>query len=72
VEWRVSAYAGPEVAELLITELLVGSGRARSVMAFRVGVAVRGLRHLTLAWETPNSYSNERHLVRKIKTEVKI
>lgn len=60
------------LAELLITELLVGSGRARSVTSFRLGVAIRGTRHLTLAWETAPRYSNERSAVRSISGNVKI
>jgi hypothetical protein len=60
------------LAELLITELLVGSGRARSVTSFRLGVAVRGMRHLTLAWQAAPRYANERLAVRTITADVKI
>jgi hypothetical protein len=40
------------LSELLVTDLLVGTGRARSIVAFRLGVAIRRRRSLTLAWET--------------------
>jgi hypothetical protein len=60
------------LSELLLTDLLVGSGRARSIRAFRLGVAIRGGRSLALAWETPSRFSNEPVTVRNIKGEVHI
>jgi Domain of unknown function (DUF4062) len=60
------------LSELLVTDLLVGTGRARSIVAFRLGVAIRGRRSLTLAWETPSRYSNEPVTVRSIRGEVNI
>jgi hypothetical protein len=60
------------LSELLLTDLLVGTGRARSIRTFRLGVAIRGRRSLTLAWETPKRYSNEPVTVRSIKGEVKV
>ena len=60
------------ISELLVTDILVGTGRARSIRAFRLGVAVRGRRSLTLAWEAPNRYSNEPVTVRSISGEVSI
>jgi hypothetical protein len=60
------------LSELLLTGLLVGSGRARSIRAFRLGVAIRGRRSLTLAWETPSRFSNESVRVRSIRGEVHI
>jgi hypothetical protein len=60
------------LSELLITDLLVGTGRARSIVAFRLGVAIRGQRSLTLAWETPSRYSQEPVTVHSMKGEVKI
>jgi hypothetical protein len=60
------------LSELLLTDLLVGSGRARSIRAFRLGVAIRGRRRLTLAWETPSRFSNEPVTVRSISGEVNI
>lgn len=48
------------VAELLVTDMLVGTGRAKGIRAFSVGVANRGRRRLTLAWEVASQYSNSR------------
>ncbi len=60
------------LSELLITDLLVGPGRARRIVAFRLGVSIRGRRHLTLSWEPPSRYSNEPVTVRSIKGDVTI
>jgi hypothetical protein len=60
------------LSELLITDTLVGTGRARSIVTFRLSVAIRGRRNLTLAWETPSRYANEPVTVRSIKGEVTI
>ena len=38
-------------SELLVTDLLVGTGRAKSIREFRLGVPIRGRRSLTLAWK---------------------
>lgn len=60
------------LSELLVTDLLVSTGRARSIRRFRLGVAIRGHRSLTLSRETPSRYSNEPVTVRSIKGEVDI
>ena len=60
------------LSELLVTELLVGTGRARSIRAFKLGVAIRGQRSLTLAWETPSRFSNEPVAVRRISGQVNL
>jgi len=60
------------ISELLVTDILVGTGRARSIRMFRLGVAIRGRRSLTLAWEAPNRYSNEPTTIRSISGEVNI
>jgi hypothetical protein len=60
------------LSELLITDTLVGTGRARSIVTFKLGIAIRGRRNLTLAWETPSRYSNEPVTVRSIRGEVNI
>jgi Domain of unknown function (DUF4062) len=54
------------IAELLVTDVLVGSGRAASIRTFRLGVANRGRRRLTLAWEVAGRYSNAPSTVRSI------
>ena len=60
------------LSELLITDVLVGTGRARSIRGFRLGVAIRGRRSLSLSWETAGRYANEPVTVRSIKGEVSI
>jgi hypothetical protein len=60
------------LSELLLTDLLVGTGRARNICIFKLGVAIRGRRRLTLAWETPSRFSNEPATLRTISGEVSI
>jgi hypothetical protein len=60
------------LSELLLTDLLVGTGRARSIRTFRLGVAIRKRRNLTLAWETPSRFSNEPVTIRSISGEISI
>ena len=47
------------LAELMLVDELVSSGRAARVTEFRLGGSVRGLRRLKLAWERPRRYENE-------------
>ncbi len=60
------------LSELLVTDLLVGTGRAKSIMSFRLGVPIGAHRSLTLAWEAPSLYSNEPAAVRSIRGEVNV
>jgi hypothetical protein len=60
------------LSELLVTDVLVSTKRARSIRGFRLGVAIRGHRNLTLSWEPPSRYSNEPVTVRSIKGDVDI
>lgn len=60
------------ISELLVTDVLVGTGRAKSIRAFSLGVANRGRRRLTLAWEVASQYSNQPTTVRSISGEVSI
>jgi hypothetical protein len=60
------------VAELLVTDVLVGSGRAKSIREFRLGVPLQGYRKLMLSWEVPNRYASERVTLRSISGDVKI
>lgn len=60
------------LAELLITELLVGSGRARGIREFVLGVPHQGRRSLSLGWETPKRYSNEPTAIRSIRGQISI
>jgi hypothetical protein len=60
------------LAELMLTELLVGSERAKSIREFRLGISIQGRRNFALTWETPSRYSNEPVGVRSIKGEITI
>ena len=48
------------LAEMMIVDELVGSGRAARVTTFRLGASVGGLRRLELAWQPPRRFTNER------------
>jgi hypothetical protein len=48
------------VVHLLLTEALVGGGRASRLTSLRLGVALSGRRNLQLVWEAPGRYTNER------------
>lgn len=54
------------VAHLLLTEALVGEGRASRITRFRLGPPVAGRRRLELAWQAPARYHGaepeERHI----------
>ena len=52
------------LAEVMIVEELVGSGRAARVTKFRLGASVGGLRRLELEWEPPRRYANEKRAQR--------
>jgi hypothetical protein len=60
------------LSELLVTDLLVGSGRARSIREFRLGVPIHGHRKLTLSWEPPSRYSSEPVEIRTIAGDVSV
>ena len=48
------------LAEVMIIDELVGSGRAARVTQFKLGASVGGLRKLELEWEPRRRYVNER------------
>ena len=48
------------LAELMVVDELVGTGRAARITRFQLGTAVGGLRRLELEWEPPQRYANER------------
>ncbi len=48
------------LAEVMIVDELVGSGRAARVTTFRLGASVGGLRRLEFAWQPPQRFTNER------------
>jgi hypothetical protein len=72
VKIRCQRKSSGQFSELLMTDLLVSTGRAKSIRGFKLGVAIQGRRNLTLSWEPPNRYSNEAATVRSISGEVKI
>lgn len=53
------------LAEVLIADEMIGSGRAARLTEFRLGASVRGVRRLAVGWEPPRRYSNERPATRK-------
>jgi hypothetical protein len=60
------------LSELLITDVLVGSERARRIVTFRLGVRIRGRRTLALVWETPQRHANDSVSIRSIEGAVTI
>jgi hypothetical protein len=46
------------IVRLLLTEALVGTGRATRIRNLRVGVSIRGARRLMLEWEGSSRYAN--------------
>lgn len=61
------------LAELMIVDELVGSGRVARVTHFKLGASVGGLRKLQLAWEAPQRYVNERQRPRpKLEGQVRL
>jgi len=60
------------LAELLIVDTLVGSGRAARVTDFKLGTDIRGMRHLKMSWETVRRYAGERGEVRTITGDVRL
>jgi hypothetical protein len=60
------------VSELLVADVLVGTGRAKSIQEFRLGVPLLGHRKLSFSWEVPNRYSGQPVLIRSISGDVKI
>lgn len=60
------------LAELLIVDELVGSGRAARLSEFALGTRIRGDRELKLSWETPKRYSNDRPSTRTVRGKVRL
>jgi hypothetical protein len=60
------------LAELLIVDELVGSGRAERVTAFKLGASVGGMRKLTLEWVPFSHYTNERATTRRIEGQARL
>lgn len=60
------------LAEVMIVDELVGSGRAARVSNLRLGASVGGLRRLELVWEPPRAYSNERRQRKRLGGRVRL
>jgi hypothetical protein len=60
------------LSDLFIADVLVGSGRAERVVAFRLGIPVRQRRSLFLQWETPRRHVNDKVRIRELKGEILI
>jgi hypothetical protein len=69
---RVSDEITRPLAELLIADSLVGSGRAERLTDFRLGASVGGSRRLKLAWQPRRVYSNEPPANRSIDGQVRL
>ena len=61
------------LAELMIVENLVGSGRVARTTKFQLGASVKGVRKLRLAWEPPQRYVNqERKPRREVQGDIQL
>jgi Domain of unknown function (DUF4062) len=60
------------LSELFVADVLVGSGRAERLVAFKLGIPVRQRRSLSLQWETPRRHVNDKTTIRELKGEVAI
>jgi hypothetical protein len=69
-ELKLSEDAVPAVAEVLLVEALVGTGRADRVTALRLGPANRGRRRLLLEWLARRRFSNVEPERRSVEGEL--
>lgn len=69
---RVSEEVIRPIGQVLVTEALVGSGRAERVVHFRLGPPIAGRRRAELQWQPPRRYSNNRSGLRKIEGVVQL
>jgi hypothetical protein len=60
------------IAQLLLAETLVGSGRIARITKFRLGADVAGKRRLELGWETPRRYSNAKPQQRQVSGALRL
>ena len=60
------------LAEVMVVDGLLGSGRAARVTMFRLGASVGGQRRLELEWEPPQRYENERRERRQLDGRVRL
>ena len=69
---RVSDEITRPLAELMLVDALVGSGKAARITQFKLGASVRGVRRLVVGWQPHRRYANERPVVRQIEGEVRL
>ncbi|MFA5910636.1 MAG: DUF4062 domain-containing protein [Vicinamibacterales bacterium] len=69
---RVSDEITRPLAELMLVDALVGSGRATRISQFKLGTAVRGIRRLVVGWQPPRRYSNARASERLVEGDVRL
>jgi Domain of unknown function (DUF4062) len=69
---RLSEEVIRPIANLLLSEALVGAGKASRLTRFRLGPAVAGRRRLELAWQAPRRYQNVPPETRHIKGTVSL
>jgi Domain of unknown function (DUF4062) len=60
------------IAELMLTDELVGSGRAERIASFRLGVETRGHRKCEVTWQIRRRFANEKDEIRKIEGSVEL
>lgn len=60
------------IVHLLLTEALVGGGRAAGITRLRLGPSVAGRRRFELAWEAPRRYDNVEPERRQIEGMVRL
>jgi hypothetical protein len=69
---RLSEEIVGSVVRVLLTEVLVSSGRAERITSFRLGPSHRGRRKLTMSWRPRQRYTNvvpeERHIEGEIRS----
>ena len=66
-EAKVSDEITRPLAELLVVDELVGSGRATRLTEFNLGVAIRGVRRLKLSWEVRSRYRGKASMSGQLK-----
>ena len=60
------------LAELMLVDALVGSGKAARITQFKLGASVRGIRRLVLGWQPRRRYTNEPLVDRTIEGDVRL
>ena len=69
---RVSDEILRPLAELMLVDSLVGSGRASRITQFKLGVPIGGMRQLSLSWEPAARHSSEPTVFRTIEGKLRL